>query len=343
VSSQIRGFPWKASERLEAVVSYIVRRIVYSIPVLLASSFLIFTFVSITGDPLGRLRANPNVTAEQIHSIEHAKNLDKPVVVRYGYWVRDAITKKFGTTLFGNRPIWPDLKRAASHTLEYLLTALILSIIIGIAIGTYSAFRQYSLFDYTATTLSFVGFALPGFWLALMLQVIVVQIFLKWHVRVFYTSGLSSSTNAGHGLHFLIDRVQHLALPIIVVSVLSIAGYSRFMRASMLDTLNSDYVRTARAKGLVERRVIMRHAFRNALIPLITVVALEFGGLFAGVITIETIFTLDGMGFYFISALQSSDPYPVMAWLLVVATTVVMFNLFADILYGLADPRIRHD
>jgi peptide/nickel transport system permease protein len=325
------------------VLSYIVRRIVYSIPVLVASSFLIFTFVSITGDPLGRLRANPNITAEQIHSIEHSKNLDKPVVVRYGYWVRDAITKKFGTTLFGNRPIWPDLKRSAAHTLEYLLTAVILSIIIGVAIGVYSALRQYSLFDYTTTTLSFVGFALPGFWLALMLQVAVVQIFLRWHVRVFYTSGLSSPTNAGHGLHFLIDRVQHLALPVMVVSTLSIATYSRYMRASMLETLNSDYVRTARAKGVVDRRVIMKHAFRNALIPLITVVAIEFGGLFAGIITIETIFTLDGMGFYFINALGSSDPYPVMAWLVVVATTVVTFNLIADILYGIADPRIRHD
>jgi ABC-type dipeptide/oligopeptide/nickel transport system permease component len=325
------------------VLVFVVRRIIYSIPVLIATSFLIFTFVSITGDPLGRLRANPNITAQQIHSIEHSKNLDNPVIIRYGYWIHDAVTKQFGTTLFGNRPIWPDLKRAAGHTLEYLLTALILSVIVGVAIGVYSALRQYSLFDYTATAASFVGFALPGFWLALMLQVVVVQIFLKWHVRIFYTSGLSSSTNAGHGLHFLIDRIQHLALPIIVVSVLSIAGYSRYMRASMLDVLNSDYVRTARAKGLVERRVIMKHAFRNALIPLITVVALEFGGLFAGVITIETIFTLDGMGFYFINALQASDPYPVMAWLLVVATTVVIFNLIADILYGLADPRIRYD
>ena len=325
------------------MLAFVLRRILYSIPVLVASSFLIFTFVSITGDPLSRLRANPNITADQIHSIAHAKNLDKPVVVRYGYWARDAITKKFGTTLFGNRPIWPDLKRAVAHTLEYLMTAIILSIIIGVAIGVYSALRQYSLFDYTATTLSFVGFALPGFWLALMLQVVVVQIFLRWHVRIFYTSGLSTPTNAGHGLHFLIDRVQHLALPVMVVSTLSIASYSRYMRASMLETLNSDYVRTARAKGVVERRVIMKHAFRNALIPLITVVAIEFGGLFAGIITIETIFTLDGMGYYFVNSLFASDPYPVMAWLMVVATMVILFNLIADILYGVFDPRIRYE
>src|ERR687884_30896 len=124
------------------MLTYILRRFLYSIPVLLATSFLIFTFVSITGDPLGRLRANPNITAEQIHAIEHSKNLDKPVIVRYGYWIRDAITKQFGTTLFGNRKIWPDLKRVMGHTLQFVLSAIILSATVGIAIGMYSALRQ---------------------------------------------------------------------------------------------------------------------------------------------------------------------------------------------------------
>jgi peptide/nickel transport system permease protein len=324
------------------MLTYVIRRILYSIPVLVATSFLIFTFVSISGDPLGRLRANPNITAQQFHAIQHAKNLDKPVIVRYGYWVRDAFTKRFGTTLFGQRQIWPDLIRVMGHTLQFLLSAIIISVLLGVAIGVYSALRQYSAFDYTATTLSFIGFATPVFWLALMLQVLVVNIYLKWNIRVFYTSGLSSP-DAGSGFSFLIDRIQHLALPVITLSVLSIAAYSRYMRASMLEVLNSDYVRTARAKGLLERRVVMKHAFRNALIPLVTVVALDFGALFAGAIVTETIFTLDGMGFYFINALEASDPYPVMAWLMVVATMVVTFNLIADILYGVLDPRIRYD
>src|SRR6266576_5450346 len=233
------------------MLTYIIRRVLYSIPVLVATSFLIFTFVSISGDPLGRLRANPNITQQQFHSIEHSKNLDRPIVVRYGYCVKDAVTNQFGTTLFGQRKIWPDLKRVMGHTLQFVLTAIILSVLIGVSIGVYSALRQYSVFDYTTTTLSFVGFATPVFWLALMLQVLMVQIFLKWNVRVFYTSGLSSSVNAGHGFHFLLDRVQHLALPVIALCALSTATYSRFMRASMLEVLNSDYVRTARAKGLI--------------------------------------------------------------------------------------------
>jgi peptide/nickel transport system permease protein len=323
------------------VLAYVIRRILYSVPVLVATSFLIFSFVSISGDPLARLRANPNITARQFAAIRHAKNLDRPLIVRYGYWVRDAVTEKFGTTLFGNRPIWPDLKRVMGHTVQFVLSAILISVLVGIAIGVYSALRQYSLFDQIATTLTFIGFALPVFWLALMLQVVVVQIYLNWHVRVFYTSGLSS-VNAGHGLHFLVDRVQHLALPVIALSFLSIASHSRYMRASMLDVLNSDYLRTARAKGLLERRVVLKHALRNALIPMITIVALDFGGLFAGAIVTETIFTLDGMGFYFINALSASDPYPVMAWLMVVATMVILFNLVADILYGVADPRIRY-
>src|SRR5215210_5991805 len=324
------------------MLTYIVRRILYSIPVLVATSFLIFTFVSISGDPLGRLRANTNITAERIAAIEHTKRLDRPVIVRYGYWVRDAVTKKFGTTLFGNRQIWPDLKRVMGHTLQFILSAIIISVIFGIAIGVYSALRQYSVFDYTATTLSFVGFATPVFWLALMLQVLVVQIYLKWDIRVFYTSGLSSP-DPGAGIHWLFDRAQHLALPVIALTILTTAEYSRWTRASMLEVLNSDYVRTARAKGVAERRVIMKHAFRNALIPLVTIVALGFGAIFAGAIVTETIFTLDGMGFYFINALQASDPYPVMAWLMIVATMVVTFNLIADILYGVFDPRIRYD
>jgi peptide/nickel transport system permease protein len=322
------------------VLAYVARRVLYSIPVLLATSFLIFSFVSIAGDPLARLRANPNITHQQLEAIRHDKKLDRPVVVRYGFWVHDAVTKKFGTTLFGNRPIWPDLKRVMGHTLQFVLSAIIISAVLGIAIGVYSALRQYSLFDQIATTLSFIGFALPVFWLALMLQVLVVQIYLKWHIRVFYTSGLSS-VQPGHGLHFLLDRVQHLALPVIALSFLSIAGHSRYMRASMLDVLNSDYLRTARAKGVVERRVVLKHAFRNALIPMITIVALDFGGLFAGAIVTETIFTLDGMGYYFINSLFASDPYPVMAWLMIVATMVVLFNLVADVLYGVFDPRIR--
>jgi peptide/nickel transport system permease protein len=200
--------------------------------------------------------------------------------------------------------------------------------------------RQYSIFDYAATTFSFLGFAMPVFWLALMLQIAFTDLFLEWHVRIFYTSGLNSD-NPGHGLHFVLDRLQHLAIPAMTLCILTTATYSRFMRASMLDVINSDYVRTARAKGLTERAAVFKHALRNALIPLVTVSALNLGTLLGGAVITESIFELDGMGPYFLQNLLSQDVYAVMAWLMVTATIVILFNLLADIAYAYLDPKIR--
>ena len=324
------------------MLTYILRRFLYSIPVLVAASFLIFAFTVTTADPLSELKQVRNVNQNAIALITKEKHLDKPVIVRYGYWVRDAVTDKFGTTIFGDRPIWDDLKRVIPNTLQLLLAAEIFSVLFAIIIGVYSAIRQYSVFDYLATSFSFLGLAVPVFWLALILQVVVTNIFLKWDIRIFYTAQLSS-VDPGHGFHFFVDRVQHLVLPVTTLVVVNVAGYSRYMRASMLEVINSDYVRTARAKGLTERRTIMKHAFRNALIPLTTLVALDLGLLFGGAIITETIFALDGMGLYFIHALDDGDPYPLMAWLMITAVMIVIGNLIADIAYGFLDPRIRYE
>jgi peptide/nickel transport system permease protein len=320
--------------------TYVVRRLLYSIPVLVAASFLIFTFTVTTADPLSELRERRNVNQNALTLITKEKHLDEPVIVRYGYWVKDAATNKFGTTILGDRPIWNDLKRVIPHTLQLVITAEIIAILLAIAIGVYSALRQYSPFDYVATSFSFLGLAIPVFWLALILQVVFTNIFLKWDVRILYTAQLSS-VDPGHGLHFLVDRIQHLVLPVTVLVTAQVAVYSRFMRASMLEVINSDYIRTARAKGLAERRTIMKHAFRNALIPLTTLVGLNLGALIGGAVITETIFALDGMGLYFINALSDGDPFPLMAWLMVVSVMIIIGNLLADIAYGYLDPRIR--
>jgi len=324
------------------VLTYIIRRLLYSVVVLLVASFLIFTFVTISGDPLAFLKMSPGVDPATIANIEARKHLNDPIVVQYVYWLQDAVTNQFGTTIIGERKIMPDIQRVMGHTIQLVIAAELLAILIAIAIGVYSALRQYSVFDYTATTFSFLGLATPVFWLALMLQILFVNIYLWFDIRIFYTANLSG-VDPGSGIYFFLDRVQHLALPVIVLCVASIATYSRYMRGAMLEVINSDYVRTARAKGLKERSVIMRHAFRNALIPLTTVIALNFGGLIGGVVVTETVFGLDGMGLYFINSLNSGDPYPVMAWLMIVSAAVIMFNLLADITYGLLDPRVRHD
>ena len=323
------------------MVTYIIRRVLYSIPVLFAASVLIFASVTVVGDPLAELKQNPLFSKVTEERIIERKHLDDPIPVQYAYWVKDVVTNQFGTPLLqpGDR-IWNDLKRVIPHTLQLVILSELIALLVGIGIGVYSAIRQYSVFDYAATTFSFLGFSLPVFWLALMLQIVFTNAFLKWDVRIFYTSGLNSSDQT---CTFCVDRLQHLALPAMTLTVLSIAQYSRFMRASMLEVINSDYVRTARAKGLPEETVTLRHALRNALIPIVTVSALTFGGLIGGAVITETIFQLDGMGPYFINNLLSQDVYPVMAWLMITATAVILFNLLADVLYAYIDPRIRYD
>ncbi len=323
------------------MLTYIARRILYSIPVLLATSFLSFTFITKSADPLANLRANPRTNSPAVlHHLAHVYHLDQSLPIRYWYWLQDVFVHKLGQSLLTSQAIWPDISVAIEHTLQIVLLAQVIALILGVAVGIYSAIRQYSIFDYTMTSLSFLGYAMPTFWLALLLQIAFTDIYLHWHVRIFYTSGLNSGVTSNT---WSLDRLQHIALPVITLTVVSFALYSRYMRATMLDVINSDYVRTARAKGLPERLVIFRHVVRNALIPIVTVSALQFGALLGGAIVTETIFTLDGMGYFFITRLQTNDVYSVMAYIMIVAITVIVFNLLADILYGFLDPRIRYD
>jgi peptide/nickel transport system permease protein len=321
------------------MLTYITRRVLYSIPVLVVSTFLIFSFVSLAGDPRADMLANPQFSAVTYKNLEHKYHLDRAIPVRYGYWVKDVFENKLGISLRTSQPIWPDIQRTLGHTAQVVIIAEIIALILGVLIGVFSAIRQYSVFDYFFTSVSFLGFAMPTFWLALLLQILFVDIYLKWNVRIFYTSGL----NSVGGSAWSFDRLQHIALPVMTLAIISFAVYSRYMRASMLDVINTDYVRTARAKGLSEGKVVARHVFRNALIPIATVAAINFGAILGGAIVTETVFTLDGMGYYFIQKLGQLDLYAIMAWLLVTSVLIIFFNLIADILYGYLDPRIRYD
>jgi ABC-type dipeptide/oligopeptide/nickel transport system permease component len=320
------------------MIVYAIRRIVYSVPVLLVSTFLSFTFVSLAGDPTANIRQNPNFSAITLAHLQHKYHLDASIPVRYWYWLQDVFAHKLGSSLVTSQPIWPDLQRTLGHTGQVILLAELFALTLGVAVGVLSAVRQYSVFDYFFTTFSFLGFAMPVFWLALLLQILFVDVYLKWHVRIFYTSGLNS---VGHGA-WSFDRLQHIALPAFTLCIVNFALYSRYMRAAMLDVINADYVRTARAKGVSEMRVLLRHVARNALIPLTTVIALNLGALFGGVIVTETVFSLDGVGFYFIQKLGQLDLYAVMGYLVVTSTIIIVFNLIADVLYGFLDPRIRY-
>ncbi|GGI04517.1 ABC transporter permease [Egicoccus halophilus] len=324
------------------MLNYALRRLLITVPILILSTFLVFGFVSSAGDPLADLRAQPNITQEQIDRVREMRGLDDPFPVQYLRWIEQIPQGGFGEYLLSPRPIWPDLQRVIGNTLQLVVAAEVIAFVIAVVLGAVSAKRQYSVFDYSTTTLSFIGFSFPAFWFALILQVIVVMIFQATGVRIFPIANLSSA-NPGTGLEFWLDRAHHLVLPITCLAIFSIASYSRYMRASMLEVMSSDFIRTARAKGLPERIVTRRHMMRNALIPTVTVAALSFGTLINGAIVIETVFGLDGMGRYFINYLGRRDPYPIMAWLVITGTFLMIANLAADLIYGYLDPRIRYE
>lgn len=204
------------------MAQYVIRRLLYSIVVLVAASFLVFFFVTASGDPLAGLRITPNVSELTVKNIEERKHLNENVFVRYGYWAKDAVTNNFGTTLLTNEPILPDLWRVMKNTLQLVLFAQLLAILVAVSIGVYSALRQYSVFDYTATTFSFIGLAMPVFWIALMLQVLVVQI-QSWTGSKLFPIANLNSVDPGNGLSFVVDRAHHLALPILVLMIAGIA------------------------------------------------------------------------------------------------------------------------
>lgn len=318
----------------------IVNRVFFSAFVLLAATLVIFFGVSSIGDPLGELRNDSNISAESLQRLIDRKHLDDPLVVQYGYWMVDMVSNQFGTDMKFDRPIWPELSRALGSTLQLVIFSELFAIVIAIIVGVLAGRFQYSIFDYGTTIGSFIGYSIPIFWFALILQILAVSFYEATGIRPVYISGLSS-VDVGTGWDFFVDRVQHLILPIIALSVTSIATFSRYLRASMLEVINSDYVRTARAKGLNERTVVLRHALRNAALPLATVVGVNLGHVFGGTIIIETIFSMPGMGLYFFNALTTRDIYPLMAWLMVTASLALLFNLLTDIVYGLLDPRMR--
>jgi peptide/nickel transport system permease protein len=324
------------------VFRYIIRRLLFAIPVLLIASFIVFITIRSTIDPVAAYALNPRVTPEQLARLKKELGLDQGIVVQYWNWLKGFVTFNWGSSLLSNRPVFPDIRNAMANSLVLGLTATAFSLLIGVSIGVYSALHQYSWFDNFSTGAAFVGLSIPNFWFALMLQIFFGIYLTQWlHLSspIFYTAGLYTPGQTGFDL---IDRLRHLVLPMLVLAVQIIAVYSRYMRASMLEVLHSDYLRTARAKGLRERRVVFRHAMRNALIPITTQVALDVGAIAGGLIITEAIFEYPGMGRFFVDAMGRGDYLQVLPWVMVAVFFVIIFNLVADIMYAVLDPRIRY-
>lgn len=281
---------------------------------------------------------NPLATPESVERLNKLYGLDQPLYVQYGRWVSRIVRFDFGTSLSGDhRPVWDKIRERLPLTFGMNIVSLVLTLFITVPIGVASAYWQGGWFDRSMTVFVFIGFAVPGFWLALLLM-----IWLGIYWPVLPVSGLTSMDYASFSpLGKALDIARHMVLPIFIYTFGSLAGMSRFMRSSMLEVLRQDYILTARAKGLSTRVVVFKHALRNALLPAITILGLSIPGLIGGSVIIESIFALPGLGQLFYQGVMSRDYPLIMGNLVLGAVLTLAGNLLADAAYGLADPRIR--
>jgi peptide/nickel transport system permease protein len=318
------------------MVRYIIRRVLTAIPTLVLISMVIFSILALApGDPLSDLALNPSVPPEVRQRIRENMGLDDPIPVQYGRWAKSLFTGEFGYSYRTRAPVIDLIKQRLPTTLYISGLAFLLSILVAIPVGVLSAVKQYSVFDNVATTLAFIGFSLPTFCTGLLF-ILLFTIKLDWLPSIY------RSTVEGEGLGGLWERIRQAIMPITVLALFQAATLMRFVRASMLENVHQDYVRTARSKGLAERTVITRHALRNALIPVVTIIALSLPGVITGAVVTEQIFRVPGMGDLLIQSIRNNDTPVVMTITFLFAILVVIFNLVADVIYGILDPRIKY-
>ena len=313
---------------------YILRRLLIAIPSLLGISVVLFTVLALApGDPFEELATNPAVPPEVRASLRVKFGLDDPVPVRYVRWITAMAQGDWGFSFVSRVDVDKLILQRLPTTLFVIGSAQILSILIAIPVGVFAATRPYSIFDQIASTLAFIGFSLPTFFTGLLF-ILVFSIYLDWLPFV-YRSDLSAT-----GWRWYWENFRQAIMPISVFGLALAASMTRYVRSAVLDVIRLDYVTTARAKGLGERVVITKHVVRNALIPVVTLVALQMPAIFGGAIVTEQIFRIPGIGSLLISSILANDTPVIMAVTFVFACLVVFFNLIADILYGWLDPRI---
>jgi len=316
---------------------YILRRLLIAIPTLLLISFVIFAILSIApGDPLAQFALNPAVPPEVRENIRRSLGLDQPWPIRYVKWLTAAMTGDLGYSFNSKVPVMGLIWQRLPNTLAVLGVAYVLSVLLAMPIGVISAVKRYSFFDHAATTFAFIGFSVPTFFTGILL-ILLFSVKLHW-LPFIYDSTLQITS-----LESVVTQLRQSIMPIAVLTLFQTATLARFVRSEMLENLPLDYVRTARAKGLRERLVVVGHVLRNSLIPVVTLVALGVPTVFAGALITEQIFRIPGIGALLIQSIQNSDIPVVMGTTFIFAVLVVVFNIIADMLYGVLDPRIRYD
>ena len=328
------------------------RRFLQTIPTLVIISLILFIGMqAVPGGPLQAFALNPRMSEATKRAIIHRWGLDQPAYIQYVLWLKAMLTGDWQTSFFLNRPVKDIIANRLPATMILMITAYVFQELIALPAGLLAALRRYSFFDQFVTFFSYVGYSMPTFWLGLMLLLLFAVEF-----PIFPVSGIIDIRMTGapfltaqygdwfhaHPIDGLLDIVRHVVLPATTIAIVGIAGDSRFMRASMLDAIHQDYIRTARAKGLPERVVVLKHALRNALLPVVTQIALTLPTLFSGAVVTEAIYSWPGMGQLFFQALAAYD-YPLLMSIMVVsAGLIVVFNFLADIAYAWIDPRISY-
>jgi len=321
------------------VKTYVIRRILQMILLFIGISAIVFLILNVIGDPFAQLAANSQIKPEDIIRLRHQWGFDLPVYLRFFKWFWATIRGNWGISIFGGgRPTTELIGNAIGWTLKFSILAFLLSAGIGIPIGIYSALHQYTIFDNIFTFFSFFGMSMPTFWFGFMLMIIFG---LKLHLLPLggvMTPGMETTP------FFLriLDQIKYFVLPVVVLSFYSMGSWTRYARTSMLEVLHQDYLRTARAKGLPERVVIIKHALRNALIPIVTLLGISLPDLISGAMITETVFAIPGMGRLTLDAMMNNDYMLAMACLLLDSLFLIIGNFIADLMYAVIDPRIKY-
>jgi peptide/nickel transport system permease protein len=315
---------------------YLLRRLLIVVPSLFGISIVLFTVLALApGDPFGELASNPNVPPEVADALRAKFGLDDPIAVRYLHWLVAMLHGDWGFSFASRINVDTLILQRLPATLLVIGSSQILALLIALPVGIYSAVRPYSIFDQVANLFAFVGFSLPTFFTGLIF-ILVFSIYLDWLPFVF------RADIAASGWDWLWQQFKQAVMPVTVLALVQAASWTRYVRSAVLEVIRLDYVTTARAKGLPERVVVIKHVVRNALIPVVTLVALQMPALFGGAIVTEQIFRIPGIGSLLISAILANDTPVIMAVTFVFACLVILFNLIADILYGWLDPRIAY-
>ncbi|MBM4422170.1 MAG: ABC transporter permease [Chloroflexi bacterium] len=315
--------------------SYIARRLVQAVVVLFMITAVCFTLTRLSADPMAQYANRPGITAEQKELMRKRLGLDRPLPVQYFSWLTLALQGDLGVSFFSKQPVFTLISQRLPMTLILMTTAEVVIIIVSLFLGVISAVRQYSLLDNTVTSFSFIGYSMPIFFIGLGLMLIFAVKFKEWGLPYFPTGADIWDPKD------IRELAWHLVLPVSCLVIIQVAGYSRFLRSSILEVLGLDYVRTARAKGLRERAVLFKHALRNAALPFVTIIGLDIPAMLGGAIVTESVYAWPGMGRLFWEYAQRGDFPVVNGVLLLTSSAVVFFTIITDVIYTFVDPRIR--